>query len=125
MSDIGSLVIPPVVKIPALLRLRGSSFVIHSYLLWNLHYPVAAEQDARQDQDLQCLTKSQGLDAEHFRHVRQAYSEAPQASRFRLRLEAAEEVLPGREKIIVPAGAASDAIELFMTVEPGVIPGSR
>jgi len=58
-------------------------------------------------------------DTELFNCVRESYQRAPQVIRTRLSIEAAEGVLPGREKIIVPANASSGAMELFMTASPG------
>ncbi|HUT54315.1 MAG TPA: SPFH domain-containing protein [bacterium] len=64
-------------------------------------------------------------DAARFEFVRQAHALAPEVSRIRLRIEAAERILPGREKIIVPAKAFSGSIELFMTATPGRAAGSK
>jgi membrane protease subunit HflK len=62
-------------------------------------------------------------DAEHYRSIHKAYAAAPKVMRTRLRIETAEEVLPGREKIMVPAEATSGAIELLMTADPGRLAG--
>ncbi len=64
-------------------------------------------------------------DAVRFDLVRQAHALAPEVSRIRLRIEAAERILPGREKIIVPARASSGAVELFMTADPGRAAGAE
>jgi membrane protease subunit HflK len=56
-------------------------------------------------------------DVQHFVGVRKAYGASPPITRIRLKIETAEGVLPGRDKIIVPANAVSGAIELFTTVK--------
>jgi membrane protease subunit HflK len=58
-------------------------------------------------------------DAEHYRSVHEAYLASPTVMRMRLRIETAEDVLPGREKILIPAEATSGAVELLMTADPG------
>jgi len=64
-------------------------------------------------------------DVKRFNYVLEAYGTAPEVTRIRLGIEAAESALPGREKIILPAAASSGAVELIMTVNPGRTPGAR
>jgi modulator of FtsH protease HflK len=51
------------------------------------------------------------------------YQGSQEVTRSRLRLEMAENVFFGREKIIIPEEASSDAFELYWTVDPGRVPG--
>ncbi len=63
-------------------------------------------------------------EASYFLLLHNSYSEAPPITRDRMWLEAVEQALAGREKIIVPPFAASGEIELYMTADPGVVPGT-
>jgi len=64
-------------------------------------------------------------EAERFELTLEAYRAGPMVYRIRRTIETAEEVLPGREKIILPPGAGSGDIELFMTANPGRLPGQE
>ncbi|MFO8057038.1 MAG: FtsH protease activity modulator HflK [bacterium] len=63
-------------------------------------------------------------EAARFKLLKRAYDESPRITEDRMWLETVERAMAGREKIIVPPDAASGELELYMTADPGVIPGT-
>jgi membrane protease subunit HflK len=64
-------------------------------------------------------------DIELFNGLLAAYRLSPATTRIRLKIETAESVLPGREKIIVPADAVSGAVELFAPIKTAPAAGTE
>jgi membrane protease subunit HflK len=63
-------------------------------------------------------------DAGLFNGVREAYRASPEVARVRFKVETAERVLPGRQKVLVPGGAVPGAIELFAPINSGPAPST-
>ena len=59
------------------------------------------------------IRRAQG-DADAFTTEMESYRQAPDLTQFRLRLEAAEEVLPGTQKIITPAGQTVKDLDMWL-----------
>jgi membrane protease subunit HflK len=63
-------------------------------------------------------------EASRFSLIKSSYDENPEITMVRMWLETVEQALAGREKIIVPPEAATGEIDLYMTADPGVVPGT-
>ncbi len=63
-------------------------------------------------------------ESSRFSLLKSSYEQSPEITELRMWLEMVERSLAGREKIIVPPGAASGELELYMTADPGVVPGT-
>jgi HflK protein len=59
------------------------------------------------------IRRAQG-DADAFTTQMESYRQAPELAKFRLRLEAAEQVLPGTQKIITPGGQAVENLDMWL-----------